>query len=1370
MNLHRDLKHLLSRFNARRRRLLFVRGSLSASALLVLGVMLSAALDGYLIFEEKSRLYIAALLYCATLVFFWLRAGKNLIRTSSARELAGALEYTAPELKGALLSAVELGVPIGVSRDSETLRALHQERTAKAVESLDCNRLLPWSKLRFEITAFASAALLLLILLGLDGEHFGRRCLRFLLPTSEIERLSETQFMVLNPAPNEGFVPEGEPLEIRAQIKGRQPLRPTLEFFDSAGKGGIAKMDASDAEHFGASLNVASAPLDYRIKAGDGATKLFHLIPTPRPHVSQFLRQYHPPAYTGLPERFDDTPGGSMEAVQGTSVDLSFRTDQPVSGGSLHISLGQITETIPLTKDPADQTLLHAQLVLQKSGVYFVHLIATATNFSSSKGSPQEIRVALDSPPVVALHLPEEDVLLTLGDKVEFRGTADDDFGLLSVTQHISINRGSWQPLSSLTVSGKHHDLRQTWDPLQHQPKVGDTIAVRFMVLDTKGQAAESRVLHFSFAPPEFFQKINPALTAQREVTRRVEEISRQANEAARSLQEAKTESESKAPDALKQNQAIARAKQALDAASEGTAIAREHVLAEIRRESSLDALADLKAQAQALNRIEFGELTPARRALDRVTPSASDTPIPPLGAEALRVGAVASAKGASLANAIKDAAQTRQSTMEAAALAKTAKALSSAQALTSIQEPPLKQPNPATAIQTQGPSQAGNTEADMKAEEFRRQQVNQAASSDLLRGLQSLSEHSQTAATKLKTPRSALQIAQQNADTALKEAQAAEARGEAKGNVEKAKAAGDVLAKNLSHVSEALEGLESSLREAALKARQKLSAEQLYASERLIQSSRELEALENKKQISLPEKRMLTEMRLEAEASVLRADATIEASRRNASAQIESDLRTAATALDAVTNTEDALAESRAKTAAIARALQTLEAVASVDEARKTAESLATQSTPGSATPSVEATKNVSSSLAQLQKLAPEMRRAGLPEDAAAAASNAFDEVQKGARDKNKEAFDAAAKSMAVAANAISDSALKARTALNEISPSLPERIEKLALEAAAASQSTQKLTATPSETGPPVPKGLIQEEQQLAQKIDGIRKEFQANASAQSSMTAEGRALARDADAAAAQLKDPAHALKLLKQANASKSEARATLQRASDQQRQTAEKLTQLAEHFRNIASGDAEKIAASRKSLRNAEQQTGVQEQLEARENRASVLSTLAKSPGNDPSAQAKLEQLAAAHKEASTELQPGSSAQSFSTAEASEAINRALEAMKSGDVQASTQAAQTAANAQHESDRLARSSEDATVNPSKETPSEAAPSNSNGLPELTRKGSADWGHLPQRVATDLMEGKREKAPPEYRTAVDAYFQAVAEKARGLKVRP
>lgn len=50
-----------------------------------------------------------------------------------------------------------------------------------------------------------------------------------------------------------------------------------------------------------------------------------------------------------------------------------------------------------------------------------------------------------------------------------------------------------------------------------------------------------------------------------------------------------------------------------------------------------------------------------------------------------------------------------------------------------------------------------------------------------------------------------------------------------------------------------------------------------------------------------------------------------------------------------------------------------------------------------------------------------------------------------------------------------------------------------------------------------------------------------------------------------------------------------------------------------------------------------------------------------------------------------------------------------------------------------------------------------------LPEAAR-GEGTWGDLPERMTDDLSHGARERAPAEYLDQVDAYFRAIAERAR------
>jgi hypothetical protein len=60
------------------------------------------------------------------------------------------------------------------------------------------------------------------------------------------------------------------------------------------------------------------------------------------------------------------------------------------------------------------------------------------------------------------------------------------------------------------------------------------------------------------------------------------------------------------------------------------------------------------------------------------------------------------------------------------------------------------------------------------------------------------------------------------------------------------------------------------------------------------------------------------------------------------------------------------------------------------------------------------------------------------------------------------------------------------------------------------------------------------------------------------------------------------------------------------------------------------------------------------------------------------------------------------------------------------------------------------------------PGAAAPAEPPPMPK-----DGDWGKLPTRIARELMEAQRENVSAEYRAMVEAYFRAIAEKAREKK---
>jgi hypothetical protein len=54
-----------------------------------------------------------------------------------------------------------------------------------------------------------------------------------------------------------------------------------------------------------------------------------------------------------------------------------------------------------------------------------------------------------------------------------------------------------------------------------------------------------------------------------------------------------------------------------------------------------------------------------------------------------------------------------------------------------------------------------------------------------------------------------------------------------------------------------------------------------------------------------------------------------------------------------------------------------------------------------------------------------------------------------------------------------------------------------------------------------------------------------------------------------------------------------------------------------------------------------------------------------------------------------------------------------------------------------------------------------------IPELDKEEFEEWGKLPPKLAKDLMESRRENVSGDYRNRVEAYFRAMASKARKSK---
>jgi hypothetical protein len=1406
MSLHPEIERLLGAFERRRGRLLWLRGLLGGSATLLLGTLLAVLIDAPLVLEDEPRVLIAGLVYGGGAFAFGWFAFRH-FSLGSRVNVAARLEGMAPQLRGSFLAAVEL-LPSAGQGDSPAFREELQEQTARRIQGISVPGLLPLNLLKREMRLLLGAALAIGCGFAIEGTRFGWRCARALLPLANFERLSDTVITVLQPDPVEGIVPAEEPLPIAVSVVAPGEVEPLLLTRHPDGARLRIPMRAAGPGRFEANLPVDNVPLVYQIRAGYSLTRKFRLEPRSRPRVAAYLLTYHYPEYTGLPERKVSSPDGVVSALEGTTVDVEFTPDQAVAAGSLALTLGRTAKELLLSGESGggDTGRLRASFVITEGGAYTVRMVSAETGLKSAAGPQHAIHIELDAPPKLVLDTPVQDVVAPLGDKVNLEGAAEDDFGLAGVELEFRRNETGWRRNSLGGMVGRELQIRTAFDPLAEKARPGDVWSVRFSATDARGQRGESRTLRIAIAPPGTVARPDRALAAQRSLFKRVKELANESAEAVSALEKLKSQTERGAPDDLRASEALVRAEQALERSVQAAEAARNQMLDALRAAASGDAVATeetvLRREARVLGAAQVGDLQTAVKALEQLRPMAGNKAA---SVEAARLAHEAVASGANNARLVEESVRTRLDAMEAAALAPVARALS-AEILKDQKDAPL-------TVDAEG----GSPEQE---DALRRQQVNQTLSSQIQGQLQKLTERAQPAAAALRPAMDELRRSQAAAEKALQVAAAAE-RPQAVAPLDTASTA---LAKSLERSAVSLEGAGPALKAAAERAQLALGRADRTAGETLERSGREIGALAAKQNLPAGLREAEAVLKAAAAADVLRANAEVESVGKDASPKLARAEALAAAALEAA-SPGAALGN---QVAELAKAIKPVEAAAATDSALKKAEKLVAEieRQNGPASPAQTAARNRLKE--EVQNLPKEIRDARLPELSATKAREAGDALAGNAI----AGLTKAAEALKAGAEAAAEVADKALAEIAKKAPSLAKQMERLAAKAAKDAEATAALAKKAaagtgqSAAGPeekladlageqPGNRGAQEHElsgallagEQLERKLDQLRQALRTEANAQDVRTGSGREAARDADGAAAQIKDAGtRAQAALRQAATRAAERQPLLEKAAAFQKQGAEQLRSLAENFQKLDSADPAESAAARQALRAGDKTAGEGTRLDARQERMAELAKLADLAKQSPEAAlATAQTMDAASARSEADIAPGTadtpaegtaapegtgksegspqqnkskggSAEGPATAasqlaQAAKAeLAEALASLKEGGAMNLERAAQSlskAVDAQASADRVERAQEGAASAVGANSNaglSGMADAGSQGLPPGKRGPSGEWGNLPKRLATDMVEGRRESAPSEYREAVEAYFRAVAERAR------
>ena len=503
----------LDDFSQRRRKLIIWRGLLAAGATLLLAMMFVALIDALFVLPDVARWSLSGAAYLTVLIVEWRASLRLLIHPPGRRDLARMVETTEPGLRENLLSAVELSEADHEALGTSTqFRRLLESSVSQHLSRTDMDALLPVQLVRRSILAGLLAFVLCLAAFVLTGRQFGTLLLRALAPGANLARVSQVQVRILEPTQPEKVVAQGETEPIVIEISGKRVNAARLETITAEGRS-VLKMTPAGQDRFSASIQIGREDVIYRVFAGDAVTQKFRLRAVARPHIVGFGKTFTFPSYVGREPHEVTEENGDLIALEGSQVELRLTPSQAVREGELRIEQGGKSSTVKL--EPADGALT-AQVPLNTSGTYRVHLVGAETGFENKFSPEYELRAEPDLVPQIDLDSPKQDLLLPANEIVTLRGTASDDQGLARVTQVVKMNEGPWREIPIAKTPGKSAAIEHRWDLYEQGAKPGDLLSTKLLAVDLKGSRAESRVLRISVTKSGFETKRLGALEAQR--------------------------------------------------------------------------------------------------------------------------------------------------------------------------------------------------------------------------------------------------------------------------------------------------------------------------------------------------------------------------------------------------------------------------------------------------------------------------------------------------------------------------------------------------------------------------------------------------------------------------------------------------------------------------------------------------------------------------------------------------------------------------------------------------------------------------------------------------------------------------------------
>ena len=376
-------------------------------------------------------LRIGALLACLATLYFALI--HPLLKRISDSRIARLIEERTPGTEDRLVAAIEYSPDNHANISPAIINRLHKD-----ANQLSANVNLRDVIRRSRLLTYASAAIAsLLIFAGVlkwGPREIAEGVTQLVTPTTFA---SSANAMSIKVKPGTARVPKGSDQDIVASLVN----------FDSQVVTVYARPLGSKNDFQGQPMEPAKARTDFRysifniqdsmeyfVESNTIRSEVYKLNVVDLPFVRQLDLALNFPAFTHLPTKVIED-GGDVAALKGTVATITAHLSGKVRAARIVFPDGKKTE---MRSQGADFV---GELTVNTDTSYFIELVST--DGETYRGSNEyDVTILEDQPPTISFDKPGRDKKATNLEEVFTQARAEDDYGVVSMNLHFSVNGG----------------------------------------------------------------------------------------------------------------------------------------------------------------------------------------------------------------------------------------------------------------------------------------------------------------------------------------------------------------------------------------------------------------------------------------------------------------------------------------------------------------------------------------------------------------------------------------------------------------------------------------------------------------------------------------------------------------------------------------------------------------------------------------------------------------------------------------------------------------------------------------------------------------------------------------------------------------